>query len=126
MPWWAITYLVILILLILLSIIKDIIDNRGIAYVSAEVVSGAAGASFIIASWYSTLAHMLSWSIIPLLIFSIAWDQYALQHIKKTDYKDLTEKENDDMHYYSKLFAIGFVFPCYLAGLYLIYQLIQN
>ena len=126
MPWWAIAYLVFLALIISISIIKDIIDQRSIRYISAEFISGIIGISFIIACWYSELAGILSWLIIPMLIYSVSWDQYSLQHMKKSNYKDLSEQENDDMHKYSKLFAVLFVTPCYIAGLYLSYQLLQN
>jgi len=124
MPWWVIAYLVFLGLVILVSIIKDFIDHRAVPYIAAEFISGAISVSFIIAYWYAELADTLSWLIIPLLIYSIGWDQYALRQMKKTEYDDLTEQENKDMHKYSKLFAISFVLPCYLAGLYLSYQLI--
>lgn len=126
MPWWVIAYLVLLVLIILISIIKDVIDHRGITYIAAEFASGTIGVSFVIACWYSELANTLSWLVIPLLIYSVFWDQYALRYMERTEYKDLSEQENDDMHKYSKLFAILFVLPCYIAGLYLSYQLFQN
>jgi hypothetical protein len=126
MPWWTIAYLVFLVLVILISIIKDVIDHRPVPYVAAEFISGAIGVSFIVACWYTELATALSWLVIPLLIYSVAWDQYALRHMEKADYGDLTEHENNEMHKYSKLFAIFFVLPCYIAGLYLSYQFFQN
>jgi len=104
MPEWAIAYLVFLALIVLISIIKDVIDQRCLHYISAEFSSGVIGISFIIA----------------------CWDQYALQHMKKSNYEDLSKQENEDMLKYSKLFAVLFVVPCYIAGLYLSYQLIQN
>jgi len=124
MPWWAIAYLVFLVLIILVSIVKDFIDHRAIPYITAEFISGAISVSFIIAYWYTELANTLSWLVIPLLIYSVGWDQYALRHMKKVAYDDLTEQENSDMHKYSKLFAVVFVLPSYLAGLYLSYQII--
>jgi len=125
MPWWAIAYLVFLAVIVLISIIKDFIDHHAIPYIAAEFISGAISVSFIVAYWYSELANTLSWLVIPLLIYSVSWDQYALHHMKKADYEDLTEQENKDMHKYSKLFAISFVLPSYIAGLYLSYQLFQ-
>ena len=126
MPWWAIAYLVFLVLILSISVIKDIIDQRGLYYIFSEFASGIVGISFIIACWHSGLASILSWFVIPMLIGSVSWDLYALRHMKKTNYKDLSEQENEDMHKFSKLFAVLFVSPCYIAGLYLSYQLIQN
>jgi len=126
MPWWVIAYLVFLALIILISIIKDIIDQRRLHYIFAEFASGVSGISLIIACLHQGLASILGWFVIPMLIYSVSWDQYALQHMKKPTYKDLSELENEDMHKYSKLFAVLFVLPCYIAGLYLSYQVIQN
>lgn len=123
MPWWAIAYLFFLVSIVFISIVKDIIDHHSIAYVVAEFASGLISASFIIASWSNELANILSWLVIPLLIYAVAWDQFALKNMKKNDFKDLTLKENKDMHQYSKLLAILFMLPCYIAGLVLNYQL---
>ena len=59
-------------------------------------------------------------------MYSISWDQYALRNLKKSEYTDLTELENKQMHKYSKLFAIFMVLPSYIAGLYLSVQFLQN
>jgi hypothetical protein len=126
MPWWAIAYLVILLLIVIISIIKDIADHRHFTYVFAELASGIVSVSFIFACWYTELANILSWAVIPLLIYTISWDQYALRHMKKAVYRDLTETENKDMHQYSKLFAVLFMLPCYAAGACLSYQLLQH
>jgi len=126
MPEWAIAYLVFLALIVLISIIKDVIDQRRLHYISAEFSSGVIGISFIIACWHQGLANTLNWFVIPMFIYSVSWDQYALQHMKKSNYEDLSKQENEDMLKYSKLFAVLFVVPCYIAGLYLSYQLIQN
>jgi len=126
MPWWAITYLIILLLIIIISIIKDIVDHRHFSYVFAELASGVASVSFILACWNAELTSILSWFVIPLLIYSISWDQYALRHMKKAKYRDLTDLENKHMHQYSKLFAVLFMLPCYTAGVYLTYLLLQN
>ena len=125
MPWWTIAYLVILTIVVIISIVKDYYDNRSLAYIFGELVSGALGFVFIISYWKEDLFSMISWFILPLLLYAIAWDQYALSRMKQSNYPDLTEQENRDMDRYSKLFAIIFISPCYLAGGLLSYRLIN-
>ncbi|MCW8910086.1 MAG: hypothetical protein OQK76_05635 [Gammaproteobacteria bacterium] len=123
MPWWAIFYLVILSIVIIISIIKDRIDNKSFLYQSGELLSGLAGILFIYSYWNIELIALASWLSVPLLLYAISWDQYALNHIRKSNYPDLTEDENRDMDRYSKIFAILFILPCYIAGILLIYKL---
>lgn len=123
MPWWAIFYLVILTIVIIISIIKDRMDNKSILYQSGELISGLAGILFIYSYWNVELIAFASWLSVPLLLYAISWDQYALNHIRKSNYPDLTEDENRDMDRYSKIFAILFILPCYIAGILLIYKL---
>ncbi|MDH5765241.1 MAG: hypothetical protein OEZ38_04425 [Gammaproteobacteria bacterium] len=123
MPWWAIVYLVILTTVIVISIIKDRIDQKSIYYQLGELVSGVIGVLFIISYWNLDLIALLSWLSIPLLIYAISWDQYALAHLRKSNYPDLTEEENRDMDKYSRIFAIMFILPCYIAGILIIYKL---
>ena len=125
MPWWAMAYLVILAMVIFVSIIKVFYERRSFAYISGEFVSGALGFIFIVGYWKEDLAGLISWLVIPLLIYAIAWDQYALSKMKKSAYPDLTEQENKDMDKYSRLFALIFISPCYLAGGLLSYRLIN-
>ena len=123
MPWWAILYIVILMVVIIISVIKDRIDNKSILYQSGELLSGITGILFIYSLWNTQLITVLSWLSVPLLLYIITWDQYALRHIRKSNYPDLTEEENRDMDRYSKIFAILFILPCYIAGILLIYKL---
>lgn len=123
MPWWAILYLVILMVVIIISVIKDRIDNKSILYQSGELLSGITGVLFIYSVWNMELITLISWLSVPLLLYTIIWDQYALRHIRKSSYPDLTEEENRDMDQYSKIFAILFILPCYIAGILLIYKL---
>ena len=123
MPWWAILYIVILMVVIIISVIKDRIDNKSILYQSGELLSGTTGILFIYSLWNMQLITVLSWLSVPLLLYIISWDQYALRHIRKSNYPDLTEEENRDMDRYSKIFAILFILPCYIAGILLIYKL---
>ncbi|MCW9013724.1 MAG: hypothetical protein OQL06_08065 [Gammaproteobacteria bacterium] len=125
MPWWAIAYLVVLTAVIFISIIKDYLDKRSIAYILGEVFSGAIGIVFITAHWKPELAGLLSWMVLPFLVYAIAWDQYALRYIKASNYPDLSEQENRDMDRYSKIFAILFILPCYIAGAILSYKLLS-
>jgi len=122
MPWWAILYLIILAIVIIISVVKEFIDKRNQLHIFAEFASGALGFLFIIAIWNEQLATMMSWYVIPLLLYTISWDFYALSHMKKSAYKDLSEQENKDMDRYSKLFAILFVLPCYFSGGLLAYR----
>jgi len=126
MPWWAIAYLIVLTVVVVISIVKDYFDKRGFSYIIGEVVSGALGFVFILAYWQQNLAAVIGWLAIPLLLYAIAWDQYALSRMKPSSYQDLTEQENRDMDRYSKIFAIVFITPCYIAGGLLIYRLINN
>ncbi len=123
MPWWAIAYLVILMIVLVISIVKDYIDHRGYAYIFGELTSGALGFIFILSHWQDSLARTISWFVIPLLLFAIIWDQYALSKMKPSDYPDLTEQENRDMDRYSKVFAVIFISPCYIAGALLTYRM---
>ena len=123
MPWWAITYLVVLSSVILISLVKDYRDKRNPAYIIGEFVSGAIGFIFIFGYWHPDLVKLLSWLIVPALIYAIVWDQYALRFMKASSYPDLTDQENRDMDRYSKIFAILFILPCYITGALLSYQL---
>jgi len=123
MPWWAILYLVILSIVIIISVIKEFIDKRNLLHIFAEFASGSIGFIFIIAVWKENLATMIGWFVLPLLLFSIIWDQYSLTHMKNSSYEDLSDQENKDMDRYSKLFAILFVLPCYISGGLLAYRL---
>lgn len=122
MPWWAIAYLVILTVVVLISVVKDYYDHRSVAYMTGEFISGALGFIFILGYWQQQLASLLSWFVIPLLLYAILWDQYALSKMKQSAYPDLTEQENRDMDRYSKIFAMIFVSPSYIAGGLLAYQ----
>ena len=124
MPWWAIAYLIILSVVILISIAKDFVDKRSLVYILGEFSSGAIGFLFIYSYWRDELSQLISWLVIPLLLYAIAWDQYALSKMKKSNYEDLSIEENLDMDRYSKLFAILFILPCYIAGALLSYRLI--
>ncbi len=126
MPWWAIAYLTILTLVVAISVIKDYFDNRGLGYIFGELVSGTLGFIFIVSHWYQQLALNIGWYVLPLLLYVIAWDQYALSRMKPSAYPDLTEQENRDMDRYSKIFAVLFVSPCYIAGGLLTYHRIVN
>ena len=123
MPWWAILYLTILTIVICISIIKDRIDNKSIYYQLGEILAGLACFLFIYCYWNAELITSVRWLIIPLLIYTIAWDQYALAHLRQSNYPDLTEQENRDMDRYSRIFAMLFILPCYIAGILLIYKL---
>ena len=122
MPWWVILYLIILFFVIIISVIKNFIDKRNLPHIFFEFASGTLGFIFIIAIWKEELATMMSWYVIPLLLYTISWDFYSLSHMKKNSYKDLSDQENKDMDLYSKLFAILFVLPCYFSGGLLIYR----
>ncbi|TNF33992.1 MAG: hypothetical protein EP315_07800 [Gammaproteobacteria bacterium] len=126
MPWWSILYLVILSIVILISLIKDYIDKRPFSYILGEFLSGAIGFTLVIAVWKQNLAGSLGWLVVPMLLYAIAWDQYALSKMRKSSYPDLTEEENRDMDRYSKIFAVLFVLPCYLAGAVLGYRLMMD
>ena len=123
MPWWAISYLAVLTIVIIISVIKNQIDNKSIYYQLTELLSGAVGFLFIYSYWNMELITLVSWLVIPMLLFSITWDQYALSHIRKSNYPDLTEEENRDMDQYSRIFAMLFILPCYIAGILLAYKL---
>lgn len=125
MPWWAIAYLTILTTVVVVSVIKDYFDSRSVRYMLGELVSGTLGFIFIASHWNQPLALAIGWYVIPLLLYAIAWDQYALSTMKPSDYPDLTERENRDMDRYSKIFAVLFVSPCYLAGGLLSYRMIN-
>ncbi|MBI3187751.1 MAG: hypothetical protein HYZ31_07840, partial [Gammaproteobacteria bacterium] len=71
------------------------------------------------------ITDLIGWLVIPLLLFTIIWDQFALSRMKKSSYADLTENENKDMDKYSKLFAFLFISPCYIAGTLLSWRLIS-
>ena len=124
MPWWTIAYLVILCLVIVISLIKDYRDKRPHIYILGEFISGAIGIMLIVGFWKPALASNLGWLVIPMLVYAMVWDQYALSRMRKSDYPDLSEQENRDMDRYSKIFAIVFVLPCYLAGAVLSYRLL--
>lgn len=126
MPWWTIAYLAILSLVIVISLIKDYRDQRPLAYIFGELLSGAIGFMLVVAFWKESFASVLGWLVIPMLIYAIAWDQFALSKMRKSDYPDLNEQENRDMDRYSKIFAIIFVLPCYLAGAVLGYRLLTH
>jgi hypothetical protein len=126
MPWWAIVYLVVVAIVVVISTVKDYFDNRGYGYIIGEFVSGTLSFIFVVAYWQENLAGMIGWFVVPLLIYAIAWDQYALSRMQRSDYADLTEQENRDMDRYSKIFAVIFIAPCYIAGALLIYRLIEN
>ena len=123
MPWWAILYLVILTTVVIISIIKDRIDNKSIYYQLGELASGVAGFLFIYSYWNIELITLIGWFTLPLLLYAISWDQYALAHLRKSNYPDLTEEENRDMDRYSRIFALIFIFPCYIAGTLVIFKL---
>lgn len=125
MPWWVITYLAALTLMITISLIKDYRDNRSILYMLAEFASGAIGFVFVYGYFNPEITDILGWLLIPLLAYTIAWDQFALSKMKKSAYADLSEQENDEMDKYSKLFAFLFISPCYIAGSSLSWQLIS-
>lgn len=123
MPWWVILYLIILTTVIIISVIKDRIDNKSFYYQSGELISGVTGLLFIYSYWNIELITGIGWITIPLLLYAISWDQYALRHMRKSNYPDLTEEENRDMDKYSKIFAMLFILPCYIAGLLVISKL---
>lgn len=125
MPWWVITYLVALTLVITISLIKDCRDKRSILYMLAEFASGGTGFVFVYGYFNPEIAGILGWLIIPLLAYTIVWDQFALSKMKKSAYADLSEQENAEMDKYSKLFAFLFISPCYIAGILLSWQLIS-
>ena len=101
MPWWAIAYLVILTVVILISVIKDYFDKRSLPYISGEIISGALGFIFIVGYWKDDLANTISWLVIPLLLFAIAWDQYALSKMKILKCRSICELDKKDIkrHY---------------------------
>jgi len=125
MPWWVITYLVALTLMITIALIKDYRDKRSTLYILAEFVSGATGFVFVYGFFNPEIADLLGWLVIPLLAYTIAWDQFALSKMKKSAYADLSEQENDEMDKYGKLFAFLFISPCYIAGSLLSWRLIS-
>ena len=125
MPWWAVAYLILLTAVILISIIKDYLDRRGIGYIFGEISSGAIGFMFIVGYWKPELVSFISWFIVPLLIYAVIWDQYALKFMRQSNYPDLTEQENRDMDRYSKIFAVLFILPCYIAGLLLAFKILS-
>ncbi len=126
MPWWAITYLVALTVMITIALIKDYRDQKNFFYMLAEFASGAIGFIFVYGYFNPETSAMIGWLVIPLLIFALAWDQYALSKMKKSSYVDLSEQENKEMDRYSRLFAFLFISPCYLAGAALSWRLISS
>ena len=125
MPWWAIAYLVILTIVVLISVVKDYLDKKSFAYMVGEFISGALAFIFILGHWQQQLASMMSWMVVPLLLYAIVRDQYALSRMKQSNYPDLTEQENRDMDRYSKIFAMIFISPSYVAGGLLAWRLID-
>lgn len=125
MPWWAIIYLVVLGIVVVISIVKDYFDKRGSGYIIGEFVSGVLSFVFVVAYWQGNLASMIGWLVVPLLVYAITWDQYALSKMQRSDYADLTDQENRDMDRYSRIFAVLFIAPCYIAGILLIYRLTE-
>lgn len=126
MPWWAIAYLVILTMVVVISVIKDYRDQRSNTYMLGELASGALGFLFVLGYWRHELAATFGMLIIPLLLYTITWDQYALSKMKPSAYADLTEQENRDMDRYSKIFAVIFISPTYIAGGLLAYRLLND
>jgi hypothetical protein len=126
MPWWVVAYLVILTLIITIELIRNFRDHRGPIYVLAELTSGTIGWLFVYAYFSPSLQALIGWLAIPLLLYIIIWDQYALSQMKKSAYADLSEHENKDMDLYSKLFAFLFISPCYVSGALISWQLINT
>jgi hypothetical protein len=126
MPYWAIAYLSLLAVVMMISLIKDYRDGRGLAYISGELFSGMVGFALVIAYYRQPLAEAIGMFVIPLLVYAIAWDQFALTKLKPCAYADLTETENRDMDRYSKLFAFLFILPCYIAGVSISWQVVAQ
>jgi hypothetical protein len=125
MPWWAVTYLVALTLMIAIALIKDYRDQRSLIYMFAEFASGAIGFVFVYAYFHPEIVTQIGWLTIPLLLYAITWDQFALSKMKKSAYADLSEQENQEMDKYSKLFAFLFVAPAYISGGLISWQLVN-
>jgi|APLow6443716910_1056828.scaffolds.fasta_scaffold35117_2 hypothetical protein len=126
MPWWAIIYLVALTLTITVALIKDYRDKRSALYMLAELVSGTIGFVFIYGYFNPETADLIGWLVIPLLVYAIAWDQYALSKMKKSAYADLSQHENEEMDKFSKLFAFLFIAPCYISGGLICWRLVST
>lgn len=124
MPWWAITYLVVLTLMISIALIKDYRDRRSAFYMLGELASGAIGFVFVYGYFHPGITTLVGWLVIPLLAYALIWDQFALRSMKKSAYPDLTEHENDEMDRYGRLFAFLFILPCYISGGLLSWQLV--
>jgi len=125
MPWWAITYLVVLTLMITIALIKDYRDRRNTLYMLAEFLSGAIGFIFVYGYFNPEITTIVGWLAIPLLAYAFVWDQFALHTMKKSAYADLSEQENEDMDRYGKLFAFLFFSPCYISGGLIGWQLVS-
>lgn len=125
MPWWVITYLAALALMITIAMIKDYKDQRSLLYMLGEFSSGTIGFLFVYAYFNPAIATTIGWLTLPLLAYAITWDQFALRQMKKSAYADLSEKENQEMDRYSKLFAFLFISPCYVAGIFISWRLIN-
>lgn len=125
MPWWVVAYLVLLTLVIMFELLKDFREHRALIYLVGETASGVIGWTLVFVYFTPTLIPQLGWFVLPLLVYSFAWDQYALLQMKKSAYADLSEEENDDMDKYSKFFAFLFIAPCYLSGGLISWQLIN-
>lgn len=124
MPWWLITYIIVLVLIEGLGIKDNIARRWGASKITLSIFSLMSKLIFIFIAYDEPVSEGLIYFIIPLLLLTLIWDVYEFKRDcleAESDY-ELTAEEFKIIISISIALTILLELPAYLAAGFILYK----
>ena len=80
MPWWALLYVVLYVIIGVAAAIDDYRSAKGVSWALAELLATALGSLFVVALWREQLQVGLGRTVLPLVIGVAIWEVVSARH----------------------------------------------
>ncbi|MBL4607749.1 MAG: hypothetical protein JKY01_07975 [Pseudomonadales bacterium] len=119
MPWWAITYLTIFILLTIGGIFDDMNKPKRVSYISGEIIGAIFVTIFMLGYFNENIGNSLGLLVFPMLIIGVAHELFSAKRTMDEEARnnEYTKKELFYLNNLGLLFTNIFIVPGYVFGL---------
>ena len=119
MPWWAIVYLIIFILLTIGGISEDLNRPNKVRYIGGEIVTAIFVATFIVGFFYKDIGDEIGILVFPMLAVGVIHELLSAKRTMDEESNDseFTKNELFYLNNISLLTANLFIVPGYVFGL---------
>lgn len=127
MPWWAIAYIVVCVILYIAGAVDDYLSKKRVNEIICSTISCSFILTFVFAYYNANLFRLLG-GFIPFMAFTgVCWELYIANKELQREFPDpdLTDKENKVAENIVLILINLIIVPGYCIGIYLSYRIIK-